>query len=86
MPNVLTTDNQFLLHHYPLRSFEHGKRKINHELNGRWAENEVNKGWHGHYSHLAGDGNLIWDTATLRDSRHAFWELHGLQILLGLRQ
>lgn len=76
----------FLLHHYPLRSVEHGKRKINRERNGRWAENEVRKGWHSHYADLAGEDDLIWDAADLYDSRIAFWDRHGLRILLNLRR
>jgi SAM-dependent methyltransferase len=76
----------FLLHHYPLRSVEHGQRKINHERNGRWSVNEVSKGWHSHYADLAGEDDLIWDAADLHDSRIAFWERHGLQILFNLRR
>lgn len=76
----------FLLHHYPLRSVEHGQRKINHERNGRWSVNEVSKGWHSHYADLEREDDLIWDAVDLHDSRIAFWERHGLQILLDLRR
>ena len=71
-----------LMDHYPLRSVEHGKRKINHQRNDCWAPNEVRKGWHSHYADLAGEDDLIWEAANLHDSRIAFWERHGLQICL----
>jgi hypothetical protein len=69
---------------YPLSSVAHGKRKINYERNDRWAANEVSKRWHSHYADLAGEDDLIWDAADLHNTRIAFWERHGLQILLDL--
>jgi glycosyltransferase involved in cell wall biosynthesis len=76
----------FLLHHYPLRSVEHGQRKINRERLGRWSAQELEAGWHHHYDELAGDARLIWDIAALHDVREDFWARHGLQILSGIQR
>lgn len=75
---------RFLLHHYPLRSPEHARRKINQERVGRWSPEEVQRGWHGHYNDFVGSERIIWHPEQLHDSRDFFWERHGLQILLGL--
>ena len=77
---------QFALHHYPLRSVEHGLRKINRERYGRWAPQELAQGWHGHYAELAGDAVLVWDRAALFDAREDFWARHGLSVLTGLQR
>jgi SAM-dependent methyltransferase len=76
----------FVLHHYPLRSVEHGRRKINRERADRWSADDLAVGWHGHYRELAGDANLVWDAKTLHDSTQDFWANHGLQILVGLKR
>lgn len=74
----------FVLHHYPLRSAQHARRKINIERVGRWSADEVRRGWHGHYSDLVGSDRIVWQLEQLHDSRQLFWERHGLRILLGL--
>lgn len=75
---------RFLLHHYPLRSPEHARRKINQERVGRWLSEEIQRGWHSHYNDFVGSERIIWQPDHLHDSRDFFWERHGLQILLGL--
>lgn len=75
---------KFVLHHFPLRSPEHARRKINIERVGRWSVDEVQRGWHGHYSDLVGSERIVWEPEQLYDSREYFWEHHGLRILLGL--
>lgn len=76
----------FVLHHYPLRSAEHGRRKIDQERHGRWSQQELDQGWHGHYAELARADSLVWDAAVLHDARLDFWQRHGFNILLGLRR
>ncbi len=76
----------FMLHHYPLRSEEHGRRKINRERFSRWSAQELASGWHRHYDELAGDASLRWDALALHDIRNDFWSRHGLQILSGLQR
>ncbi|HWG73759.1 MAG TPA: glycosyltransferase family 2 protein [Acidimicrobiales bacterium] len=39
----------FLLKHYPIRSVEHGMRKINTDRLPRYRTDERLRGWHGHY-------------------------------------
>lgn len=75
-----------MLHYDPLRSAERGRRKIEQERHGRWSQQELDQGWHGHYAELAGAESLIWDAATLHDVRQDFWQRHGFNILLGLRR
>jgi hypothetical protein len=75
---------RFLLHHYPLRSPEHARRKINQERVGRWSKEEMQRGWHSHYNDPVGLEQIIWHPDQLHHSREFFWERHGLQILLGL--
>ncbi len=40
---------KFLLKHYPIRSQEHGQRKIFQERKPRWSRAEIKLGWHTHY-------------------------------------
>ena len=77
---------RFVLHHYPLRSAAHARRKINHERDGRWSAEERQMGWHSHYADLAGEAPLTWDAAGLHDARVDFWARHGLPIITGLRR
>ncbi len=74
---------RFVLHHYPLRSPEHARRKINHERAGRWSTDETARGWHSHYNELIGSERIVWDADQLHDSREYFWERYGLRILFG---
>lgn len=74
---------RFVLHHYPLRSPEHARRKINHERAGRWSIGETARGWHSHYNEFIGSERILWYADQLHDSREHFWERYGLRILLG---
>jgi Glycosyl transferase family 2 len=75
---------RFVLHHYPLRSPEHARRKITLERIGRWSNEETERGWHSHYNELLGSERIVWQPHHLHDSRGYLWERHGLRILLGL--
>jgi Glycosyl transferase family 2 len=57
----------FILRHYPIRSGEHGKRKILGERLPRFAEEERANGWHVQYDELIADGaTFVWDAADLQ--------------------
>ncbi len=57
---------KFLLRHYPIRSQEHGRRKILVERIGRLNsfDREI-RGWHKHLEPLAGRGSFVWDPGEL---------------------
>jgi hypothetical protein len=40
---------KFLLKHYPVRSQQHGEKKVFRERKARWNPDERAKGWHTHY-------------------------------------
>jgi Glycosyl transferase family 2 len=48
---------RFLLRHYPVRSQEHGKRKIFDERKKRFLERERAKGWHVQYDDIPDSGH-----------------------------
>jgi Glycosyl transferase family 2 len=48
---------RFLLRHYPVRSQEHGERKIFEERKNRFLERERAKGWHVQYDDIPDSGH-----------------------------
>jgi hypothetical protein len=58
----------FLLRHYPIRSPEHGTRKVLAERLPRFAQEERAKGWHVQYDELvAGGARFVWDPVALTE-------------------
>jgi Glycosyl transferase family 2 len=55
----------FLLRHYPIRSAEHGRRKVLAERLARFAAEERAGGWHIQYDHYADGADYLHDRATL---------------------
>jgi hypothetical protein len=55
----------FVLRHYPIRSAEHGRRKIRNERLGRFAAEERAGGWHVQYDHYGEDADYLHDRAAL---------------------
>jgi hypothetical protein len=55
----------FVLRHYPIRSAEHGRRKVIAERLGRFAAEERAGGWHVQYDHYADDSDYLHDRAAL---------------------
>ncbi|MFC0212896.1 glycosyltransferase [Paenibacillus chartarius] len=50
----------FLLRHYPIRSQEHGLKKIFHERKSRFNQAERNgRGWHFQYDHVQNEGHTF---------------------------
>ena len=62
----------FILRHYPIRSPEHGRRKVLTERLPRFAPEERRAGWHVQYDELVEDGtSFTWDAAELET-----WDPH----------
>jgi glycosyltransferase involved in cell wall biosynthesis len=76
---------KFLLRHYPIRSQEHGLRKILVERRPRWPPEELAKGWHTHYGHVTAETNLLGDPARLfRWNEADFYREHLVERLTGV--
>jgi len=50
---------KFLLKHYPIRSQEHGQKKVLRERKARWNPEERAKGWHTHYDEIDADHSFL---------------------------
>jgi hypothetical protein len=55
----------FLLRHYPIRSAEHGRRKVLAERISRFAAEERAGGWHVQYDHYADGADYLHERKTL---------------------
>ena len=58
-PEARVYPYKFLVRHYPIRSQEHGERKIFVERKIRFAGEKKSKGWHAHYDYLTKGDNLL---------------------------
>lgn len=60
---------KFLLRHYPVRSQQHGLRKVLLERKQRFSAKERESlGWHKHYDHVQGDHQFLRDPGSLEVS------------------
>jgi glycosyltransferase involved in cell wall biosynthesis len=64
-PGRLVYPFKFLLKHYPIRSEEHGRRKVLAERIPRWNHHERALGWHRQYEEVVDAGTFLRDPATL---------------------
>lgn len=73
---------KFLLQHYPIRSREHGRRKVLVERRGRWSpyERETLK-WHSQYDGFSSDSPFTWSADGLHRFDESFFREHGLLIM-----
>jgi hypothetical protein len=55
----------FILRHYPIRSSEHGRRKVLAERLARFSAEERADGWHVQYDHYPDGAHYLHDPATL---------------------
>jgi hypothetical protein len=55
----------FVLRHYPIRSAQHGRRKVIAERLGRFAAEERAGGWHVQYDHYGDDSDYLHERAEL---------------------
>ena len=65
---------RFLLRHYPIRSSDHGRRKVLTERKSRFSPEEREKGWHVHYDHFSETSEFLWSPGSL----HRFTTLEEL--------
>ena len=64
-PGRLVYPFKFLLKHYPIRSVEHGRRKVLTDRVPRWNHQERALGWHRQYEDMLTTGTFLRDRATL---------------------
>jgi SAM-dependent methyltransferase len=77
---------RFLLRHYPIRSQEHGQRKVFRERLPRFSPALRQRGWNIQYDHLARDHSFVRDPATLlRFTPETFYEEYLVERLAGGR-
>jgi hypothetical protein len=76
---------KFLLKHYPMRSKEHARRKVEQERHGRRSsfEYDVHK-FHKQYEALAASGFQFEDQVDLIEWNDDFWQNFGLLIMTDL--
>ncbi len=72
---------RFLLKHFPIRSPDHGRRKVMTERKGRWSPEERAMGWHIQYDGYHAGSRYLWDATDLIQFTDAFWENHGLAVI-----
>lgn len=67
VPNARIFPTRFVLKHYPVRSLEHGRRKIIAERKARFSQAERQRGWHLQYDKMeaVNTKDIFWDSATL---------------------
>jgi hypothetical protein len=67
VPGGRVFPTRFIHKHYPVRSLEHGRRKILTERKARFSQAEKARGWHVQYDHLADvdPKDVYWDAAAL---------------------
>jgi hypothetical protein len=75
---------KFLLLHYPIRSQEHGERKVFSDRQARWNPEERQKGWHSHYDRFAGGHRFIREEDELLAYDEAFDAHYLVERLTGI--
>ena len=70
---------RFVLRHYPIRSQDHGERKVFRERRPRFIPEERARGWHIQYDRLAGRGSFLRDPKTLTP-----WDPEAVRVALML--
>lgn len=67
VPGARVFPTRFIHKHYPVRSLDHGRRKILAERKARFSNAEKARGWHVQYDHLADidPKDVFWDPAQL---------------------
>ncbi|AWN45918.1 hypothetical protein DK419_05950 [Methylobacterium terrae] len=72
-PGAIDFCYRFLVKHYPIRSENHGRRKILTERQGRWSLRERQElGWHTHHDKYDADSRFTFDRSALL-SHEEFW-------------
>jgi hypothetical protein len=55
----------FVLRHYPIRSQQHGERKVFQERQPRYPDAEIDRGWHHHYTRLRRGHRFVYEPSRL---------------------
>ncbi|HET9645708.1 MAG TPA: hypothetical protein VFP68_20660, partial [Burkholderiaceae bacterium] len=73
VPDARVFPTRFIHKHYPVRSLEHGRRKIMAERKARFSQAERRRGWHVQYDSLeqVDAKDVFWDAAQLQVFDHA---------------
>jgi SAM-dependent methyltransferase len=77
---------KFLLQHYPIRSVEHGRRKVFEERQARWSPQERASGLHVHYENLSETSSFVWPPQKLHQRNARFWSEHGLPLITDIAE
>lgn len=77
---------RFALHHFPIRSQEHGERKVLRERRARWNPEERARGWHTQYDHLPERPSFVRSTEGLLRWRPGFEARHLVEVAVGLQE
>ena len=85
-PEAVSFPYKFLLRHYPLRSAEHGRRKVLVERRGRWSADERAVGWHVQYDEFSESSSFKWEQEKLIEYGAGFWREHGLAIMTDIAE
>jgi hypothetical protein len=76
---------KFLLRHYPIRSQQHGERKVFRERIPRWDPDEKTHGWHNQYDQLEQGENFLHDIEELIEfDAGSFYEEYLVERLTGV--
>jgi hypothetical protein len=75
---------RFLAQHYPIRSQEHGVRKVLQERRPRWKPAEVDRGWHIQYDHITQGHDFLSASASAEPFElEDFYERYVVERLTG---
>lgn len=66
-PGMLIHPDKWTIKHYPVRSQQHGERKVLGERVPRFRPEERTRNWHVQYDAVQPGHNFLWDPAVLRD-------------------
>jgi hypothetical protein len=84
-PNRLVYPFKFLMKHYPIRSQEHGERKVFQDRVDRWSEEERSLGWHKQYDEIENTRSFLRDPGTLlRFEPSTFYQQYLIERLSGV--
>lgn len=75
---------KFLLRHYPIRSQEHGERKVFRDRKPRISTEELKKGWHTHYDRYEPGHSFLADPDEIEPYDIDFHERYLIERLSGV--
>lgn len=82
-PGARVHPYKFELHHYPIRSQDHGIRKVLAERQERYLPAARARGWHSHYDGITAETNFLSDPDDLWSRAPRHWDALVLERLSG---